>query len=147
MGFNEDLQINKYKLDAECENQANLYGRYAVEYAEAQAEQDKAENSLKLTMAEVDLSIRENSDKKPTESAINSMVLMSEEVKKAKRRLEEASERVYLLNAQVRAFEHKKAMLDGLIQLYIKNYYATPDGGKLDNDSRNEVLKKLNGSR
>lgn len=145
--FSEDLKVNKFHLDEVCENHSNIYGQYSTDLAKAKLELNNAEDAVKLEMSEVDAAIRNAAEKKPSEAAITQMVYASEPVVKARQRVAQAKENEFLLQAQVRSFEHRKSMIDNLVVLWSKGYWATPDGGKTAESDRKGYRDQLNEGR
>jgi hypothetical protein len=125
----EDIKINRFKLEQECEIQPSLYHYWAEQEAESKAIVDRLKNKLKLVRAQVELNLRDSFAKKPTEAEITAHVERSPDVRETAEQLEHETAILYKMNAAVRALEHRKNELDNLTQLYIKAFYAKPDGG------------------
>ena len=133
--FVDDVKINRFKLEEECEQHAQVYWYYAELLAKARSNRDAIENALKLKKAEVNMAIRTTPEVyvgnvKVTESVVESTVEINADVQKYKTELLAAESEVYTLEAAVTAMTHRKSELDNLVQLWIKAYYASPDGGK-----------------
>ena len=146
-----DLKINKFKLDVECEQHAGLYYSYAKQLADAKAEADSAKDRLSLTIADRDAFIRSNWDDeingKLTEKSVASAVDKDEQVLHSKEDLGKAQKQVYIFDAAVRAFDHRKSMLDNLVTLLVKGFYAAPNGGRREGpqeQAESSVRNKLN---
>ena len=52
--FEEEIKINKWKLDDECESHSSLYLYWSEELATAKAEKDDAEDQLTLSLSVVE---------------------------------------------------------------------------------------------
>ena len=143
--FAADMEINRYKLEEECERHSALYYYWAEKLAEAKIARDAAEDHLKTQLAMVEMEIRrqaEASGAKTTEASVKAQVETSPQILAAKEAVRKATGDLYKLEAGVRAFDHRKNELDNLVQLWIKSYYSRPDGGP---DQASKTLRqKLN---
>jgi hypothetical protein len=147
--FDEDVKINRFRLEQECEEQPSKYLFWANLLADAKAEVDRLENQLRLTLAEQEKKTRfsmEEAGVKATEASVKAGVETSDAVFSAREKLQEAESVQYHLEAGVKAFEHRKSEIDNLTQLWIKGYYAKPDGGRrsVTDDVSSDIRKDLN---
>lgn len=129
MSFRDDAKIDKHGLDYEWLRQAELFQKYAVEYANAMFERDKAKDRLELIKAEVDSEIRGDPESfgfegKPTEPAIASAILQSSEYKEAKGNYLSSVREMNIVMGAKGAMEHKKAALETLAKLYLSGYWG-----------------------
>jgi len=153
--FADDSQINKFKLDEECVRHSGNYHYYAEALAQARAETDAAEDTLKLTLSETLLEVRQQLDNggvKYTEAVVNANIECDAGVLAAREALRSARATQYRLEAGVKAMEHRKAQLDNLVQLHIRSYYATPAEGGIPReavqaDAGREARRNLNRNR
>lgn len=124
--FSKDVQINRFKLEEECELQPALYYFYAEQYATARSERDAAKDHLDLVLAESESGIRANPppDVKVTEAAIKALLEQDAAVQKAKASFRQAQANVDLLYAATASLEHRKAELDNLVVLWTREYYS-----------------------
>lgn len=131
--FDDEVKINRFKLELECERHASLYYSYAEERAKTKEALDNSNDKLKLTLAEKETLIRKNwnDDKgKQTDASVKALLETNDDVLKLKERVRKIQADLYVLDAACYALEHRKAMLDNLIQLLVKGFYAAPYGGK-----------------
>jgi hypothetical protein len=149
--FAEDVKVNKYKLEIECEKQASTYFYWANELADAKTRLNEAEDALKLIYATADLATRHNWNEslngKSTESSIKSVIETSKDVLQGKEDVRDAQSAVNTLFAAVGALDHRKSELDNLVTLLVKGFYAAPNGGKREGPTESaerDVRKKLN---
>lgn len=147
--FSQDVKINKYKLEEECEKQASVYFYWAEQLADAKSTLNEKEDALKLISAKKELEIRNEWDTekngKQTEAGIKAMLETALESTKGKVR--DAQANVNTLIASVSAMEHRKSELDNLVTLLVKGFYAAPNGGKREGPTESaerDVRKKLN---
>ena len=131
MGYEYDLNIDKYSLDLEWEKQAQLYMKWSERYAEAVRNRDRAKEKLELVRAAIDEDIRLNPekygfDKKPTESAISAMIIKSDKYIEANRVFIESTKEMNVLAGAKEAMAHKKKALESITQLWLGGYYAAP---------------------
>lgn len=149
--FDEEIKINKYKLEEECEKQASIYLYWATKNADAKSDLNDASDSLKLILSQVDMETREKWDVvtmgKQTEGSIKASVENNQKVVDAKKRVSDLQREVNTLSAVVSAFEHRKDELKNLTSLLVGGFYSAPNGGKREdaNDiARRDERTKLN---
>jgi len=155
LNFEQDLSIDKYKLDQECVTHSALYYRYSELAANAKNQVGVLQDNLKLIMGEVNISIRNKLTKdeiKVTEALVNAEVEKSQKVSEAREELREVELNLSRLQAGVFAFEHRKSQLDNLVKLYCSGYFSTPSNSGKQKESVNEQVarearKNLNGKR
>ncbi len=125
--YEKMVKIDTFNLDREWENQPSYMYSCAVALAEARKELDTAKEAYDIIVAEVDRSIRETSDKKPSEKAIEGMTLLDSDVQDAKKKLIEAKYNVSMLEAARAGLENKKDALTNLVKLHGMSYFAEPE--------------------
>ena len=142
--FEEEIKINKYKLEDECEKQASTYLYWATKNADAKSDLNDASDSLKLVLSQVDMDLREKWDVvtmgKQTEGSIKAAVENNEKVISAKKRVSDLQRDVNTLSAVVSAFEHRKDELKNLTSLLVGGFYSAPNGGHREN--ANDIASK-----
>ena len=148
--FSEDIKINKYRLEEECEKQASTYLFWAKQCADAKSELNEAEDALKLVTSQTDLKHRKFWDEakfgKSTENSIKAAIETNDSVVAAKGRVAELQRKVNTLSAAVSAFEHRKDELKNLTGLLIGGFYSAPNGGRRETGEKviqREVRDKL----
>lgn len=127
--FKKDIALNRNGLDEEAELNPSLLQHYNDLLAEAKAERDRLDASLKQTMAETEIRIRKSDPKafgleKFTEAVITSLVETDLEVKSTKKELLDAKEELYTYEGAVDALHDKSDMIKVLTSLWIGGYYA-----------------------
>ena len=155
LNFDQDLSINKYRLDQECVTHSQLYYRYSEMAANAKNQVGVLADDLKLRMSEANIEIRNRFTKneiKFTEAVITAEVEKDKTVIRAKEELREAELNLARLQAGVSAFEHRKSQLDNIVRLYCAGYFSVPNGSGKSRESINEqvgreVRKNLNGKK
>lgn len=148
--FHEMVSINKYHLPEECEKHAGYYYQVAEKLAEAKTALDAANDKLKLIVSDTDAFIRDNwseRDGKMTETSVASKVQKSQEVLDIKEEIRGKQSEVYVLEAARSAMDHRKSMLDNLVVLLTKSFYAAPEGGKNRPDMSDVAGKELRKNR
>jgi len=142
--FEEEIKINKYKLEDECEKQASTYLYWATKNADAKSDLGDAQDSLKLILSQVDMDTREKWDVdsmgKQTEGSIKAAVENNEKVIATKNNVSNLQREVNTLSAVVSAFEHRKDELKNLTGLLIGGFYSAPNGGK--REGANEAAQR-----
>ena len=125
------LEPDKDDLLREWKIQPKLYFQYAEMLAKARTKLDRADAELKVVKAEVDRKIRDEPAEyrlkdNPTEASIASAVLRQKEYRKSQSNLILAQERVNILEAFVKALDHRKSALENIVRLHGQQYFATP---------------------
>lgn len=165
----EDLasffDIDLTKLDKDWCNQARTVYNYAVKLADARDARDRAkaavdvaDEDLDRKAAEVELQVRRYPDRfgldKTTESTIKATVLIDEAYKAAqeavhtaRKKLNQRNHEVGLLEAALKALDHKRDGLESAVKLFGMGYFANPRGDaethKAMNDGKiDKSLKK-----
>jgi hypothetical protein len=149
--YSADLQIDKYKLSEEWEDQSLLYMKWAERYAQAIYERDRLKEKMDLVKAQIDLYIRKNPNQygfdtkpKPTEAAITNTILNEEEYQEAVEDYLLAKKNVNILQGVKDAMEHKKKALEAETSLWIGNYYSDPKvPEKAKEDSSRKTSEEL----
>ena len=149
--FDGLLDIDKTRLDDECEDQPRKIWNYGKMLAKAIRLWDEAIANLKLAEADVDAAVRENpSDfglEKLNETSIKRAILRSKEYQEANKAVNDAKYRVGVLEAVVKSLDHRRSslsMLDGQDQ---RGYFARPkQNNRTDNGKsfHRKTLKRTN---
>jgi hypothetical protein len=155
LNFENDLSIDKYKLDEECVTHSALYYRYSELAANSKNEVNILADNLKLKMSEADIEIRNRlikSETKFTEAVIKAEIEKDELVIEAREELRQTELNLARLQAGVSAFEHRKSQLDNLVKLYCAGYFSTPASSGRQKETVNEqasrdVRGKLNSKK
>ena len=145
LNFDQDLGIDKYRLDQECVTHSQLYYRYSEMTASAKNQVGVLADDLKLRMSEANIEIRNRFTKnemKFTEAVITAEVEKDKTVIKAKEELREAELNLARLQAGVSAFEHRKSQLDNIVKLYCAGYFSVPNGSGKPRESVNEQVSR-----
>lgn len=151
--FSNDIKINKYKLDDECEQHSSMYHYWSDALADAKTDLDRLKEQKEVIVAERDQYLRKNWDEsrwgKQTEPAIKAKLMTDEKVAKIREDFLDAQANVYTLQSAVSSFEHRKSMLDNLVTLFVRQYYSGPNGKRegMTDQMGDEVRDNLNGSK
>jgi len=156
--YYEDSRVDKHSLDDEYERHPAVFMHWGEQWAKAHARRLELEEALRvvrsdtkkmveLKRAEIDGSIRSNPepfgfDKKPTEAAITNTILVNKEFREAEMKaaaeIAQASEELIdairneeILKTAERAMGIKKTSLEGLTNLFLRDYFPRlPKGVK-----------------
>lgn len=139
MGYKEDLKIDDYALDFEWDRQAQLYMKWAEEYADAVLIRDRAKENVDLVKAELYQQIVSQADKKPTEAAIGNEIIQHDKFKEVNNSYLEAKRNAEILAGAKEAMQHKKKALEGRTHLWIAGYNAEP---KIPAEAKKESFEK-----
>ena len=122
----QDLSIDKFKLDLEALSLPSIYFRYADALREARDLASDKKDAVVAVMAEREIAIREScsiSGVKTTESIIKAKVESDPEVITVKKELREANAVVGRIQAAVSALDTKRNEIDNLVKLYCSSYF------------------------
>jgi len=147
----EEIKINRFKLEEECEIQPSLYFEYSRRLSEMKSKRDKLNEGISYRSAVIELEFRTDpyrfisSDVKVTEGVVKSFLESNLELKRMRSELMEVLEELNELDSVCRSLEHRKSMLNDLVTLYLNNYYSDPSGrySKVD-EIQSGVREKLN---
>ena len=150
--FEQDLSINKYKLDEECLSHSSRYAYYSEAQAVAKSNVSKAKDNLEYVTAEANLRIRKEyaeKGEKFTEAVITSQLTLDKSVNEAKSKLREEEEVYARLSIAVQAMETRRSELDNLVKLYCAGYFSTvnADGNVrkgINEQTSSDIRKNLN---
>jgi hypothetical protein len=129
MEFEKDLTINKHQLDAELLDQAQRMFRYSSAHAQAMLNRDKAKQSLDITKANLDASIRfelTTAGGKFTEAVVDGKIRTSPTYIQAQEQYQKAEHEVQLLLGAVMAMNARRSMLENLVKLFLGQYWSEP---------------------
>jgi len=145
----DDVKINKFRLDDECQEHASLYYYYAEQLADAKKERDTAKANFKETTARTELNYRADRpgyelDCKKTESSISAAVEIHKDVIAAKQDYLRAEALVNKTESAAESMRQRKGMLDNLISLYQTQYYSEPHGKSKTDQTSDDHRKSLN---
>lgn len=128
--FKDELAIDPNALDVECIEQPEKFFRVAEQAAEAKREVDRCKLALEVTEAELDNDIRANPAKygisKVTENSLKAALKVTEAYQKAAEALSNAKYENDMLQSATSAWDQRKRMLENLVDLFGKQYFAGP---------------------
>lgn len=148
--YEKDLSIDPEALDIEWIRQPRLYMKYSELSAQADRAHRKAKENFDAVCAILDSDIRNTAAKnetKITEGAIRSQTLLRKEYKEAQEQLNESAYKASIFSAAVKAFEHRKKALEGLVQLWIGSYFSGPkqphDAAEIKRMSEDTISRRI----
>lgn len=126
--FIEDVKLDKLCLDTAAEAQAGLMGHYGTLVADAQKARDEAENCLELRSGELWIELKSElvNGKAPTVDDLKALVAKHPEIVALKQALADAGYDLKLAQAQERAINANKDMIEVLDRQDARGYFATP---------------------
>lgn len=128
--YEKDVQIDPTALDVEWLNQADLMLKYSKYCADKKKEMDEEKEKLDFIRATLDLKIRSSSElfglAKPTESSIQSTILLQKEYQEQSKKYALAKYEYDVASGAVRAIDQKKTALENLVKLLSVSYFAGP---------------------
>jgi len=151
MNYERDMHIDETSLDIEWLEQADLAVRWGKYYTKCEEQFQKAEENVKIVRSELILEINKNPKVffgdgiKITDAKVEAAYRVNERHVKAKERWLKAKKK--LGDAEIIKNEisfTRKASLEGLVQLYISQYFAGP---KMPRDlvgEREKMKEKFN---
>lgn len=124
------LDIDEHELPEEWKGQAALMLDYGIQLADAMQEEDEARAALDVAKAKLDGQIRANPGaydvSKVTEASVTAAILTQPAYTAAEKRKATATHAKRLLSAAVDAIGHRKSALQGLTDLFLKQWHADP---------------------
>ena len=131
------LEPDKDDLVGEWTKQPGYFYEYAVRLADSRKAYAEVKAELDLVEADIDMDIREDPAKygiaKVTEALISNTIKRQKDYRDKQKALIQAKHTMDELDAAVRALEHKKAAIEGLVTLRMAEYYSEP---KIPKDHR-----------
>jgi len=140
--LNENLPIDPSQLDEEWLQQPLLFDEAQQEAADCLKARDQAKDELEQFEAERSNFYRsdaEKQSKKITEKALLEMLLLDPDVKIKRSELNEANYQLNLANNTVRTFDMRKSALAKLTDLWISNYFSTPNPNHLVEEGKRYI--------
>lgn len=160
MSYKEDIEIDKYDLANEWENNSSLCIKYSDLSVQAnnikersELKVQKLEDDLKNIIAELSLKVKfkykdYGFEKPPSDTSASSWAITQEEYKNKRNELYIAKEEcikdrdlAFRLRSAAKEFSERRFALQNLQQLYINGYYS--DSGR---DKKNTINENLNES-
>lgn len=124
------LQIDESNLIVEWQGQANLMLDYGIQLADAGQEADEAAARLDVVAARLDTAIRADPAAfglaKTTESTVQAAVAVQPEHIEARQALLTARHDREVLKAAVNAIQHRKSALQGMTDLWLRQWHGDP---------------------
>lgn len=124
------LTIDENNLLNEWKGQAALMLEYSIQLADAMQEEDEAKARLGMVTAKLDRSIRAEPEQfglaKATETVVANAINGHKSYVGALEELNEARYRARVLRGAVDAIAHRKASLQGMTDLWLRQWYADP---------------------
>ena len=144
------VEIDPLRLEWEWTHHSEQVSHFAREEADAQFKYDQAAAKLDVRKAEIDLEVRESPAdfglSKLTETTVAAAVGSHPDVKIGVKRVIDARHERDIARAALRALEHRKRALSMLVELWVREYYASPNETTLpanDRDARTFGREKL----
>lgn len=129
--FEEDIVIDKYNLDIECERQPALFEKWSRKWAIANGRMEQLKAQRDLVEARLDSDIRSMPENygitgRLTEQAIKVAIKQHREYIEANDKLADAVLLTNILNGAKWAMDHKKEMIIALDRLHSAQYFSRP---------------------
>jgi len=143
-GLLMQTKFDKYALDIDAEDQAQLMEKWVTLLSQAQAELLKAKEVVLHQEAKLFLKVKTEGvptlGSKPTEATVKAWVHTQPDYRKAQRRKRKAQNDVQYLNNAKSVMENRKSMIKVESNLWVCGYFCRPLINK-------EVKKELDESR
>lgn len=125
------LEIDLLHLETELAEQPIQVEYWATEAANAQLEMDRLKDALAVCEADLSLDMRANPAKygiaKVTEESIKASVAAHALREQAAEAYYKARHAYAICQGAVNALEHRKRALSNLVDLYLGNYFSSPN--------------------
>lgn len=149
--FQQEVKINKYRLDEECLSHASKYAYWAEAYSLAKSDVGLAKDNVAYVTAVRSMALRNlynESHEKYTEARLQAAVDIDDEVLEAKSKLRKAEDIAAKMYVAVNAMEVRRSELDNLVKLYCAGYFSnvatTPNTTDAGSDVSRDIRKNLN---
>lgn len=120
----EYLVIDSTRLDKEVNTHPALVDRVGMKLARATDRRDTIKSELKRLEAKIALGIRKTAEPKPTETALNHMVIVDSRYVEKNREYLEANLEVGLWEAKREAYRARTSMLKSSSQLFLSGVFG-----------------------
>ena len=141
LNYEDDIRIDKHRLDREFVTHPKKHMKYAKLAAQATAELARAEENVKVIRSEIVIDLLAKGTK-PTGQVIEATYRTDKRHIKAKEEWIKAQETSQLLNEAVIAFRHRKNSLEGLASLHQSGYFSSPKAPEGSDIGSNESIRK-----
>lgn len=125
-----NLTVDENNLLNEWKGQAALMLEYGTLLADAMQEEDEAKAALAVKAAELERDIRSDPGaydvERITETAVAAAIPVQPDHAVAMKKLNKARHGVRVLRAAVDALAHRKSTLQGMTDLWLRQWYADP---------------------
>jgi len=150
-----DLSIDEQNLMNEWQGQASLMLDWGIRLADAQQQEDEAKAYLAAVTAEIDSKIRANPTNydvvKVTETTVSNTIIEQQSHVTATNEYLEAKHEKNMLQAAVNAISHRKSSLQGMSDLFLRQWHADPKSPvqpiELQEAAKTITKKKIAGRR
>jgi len=138
-----NLSIDENNLLNEWKGQAVLMLDYGIRLADAMQEEDEARGYLAIKAAELDRDIRSAPEdyglSKATETTVTNAINEQPEYIIATKKLNTARYTVRVMRAAVDALAHRKSTLQGMTDLFLRQWYADPSSAEQPTELKQAV--------
>lgn len=144
LDFEDDISLDKFKLDVEAEKQSTIYNRWGQVWADAESDAEEAKSKLDLAYAELySYIIRswkdEGLDKRPSDTGAESWILQQQKYKDALEHYHKENRISKKMKIVRTALENKKKMIEIEATLYGTGFWSKPEF----NDKTNDIIKDI----
>ena len=147
LDYQNDILINKHKLDEEWLKHSSLAMTYSAELAQAIHNRNRAKENLDIIEASLDSEARREPIPaglgKATETSIKNWIKLQETYREALESYHDSDLEVNLLQGGVYAFNHRKTALEWLSRLFLSGYWSEPTLGNEANPLQERGALKI----
>lgn len=118
------LMIDKLSLDDELIDMPTLLHEALEAAANATTMRDEAKRELDYISADVGMTLRNQTEKKPTEGQVSQLVTLDQDVVTAVQKFDDAKSNLAFWQTMVNGLEAKQTSLKGLVQLASLGYFT-----------------------
>lgn len=130
-----DTDIDKYHLDKELECQHSLFMKYSKLSKKAKEILDNIHERVKTIRSKIIERVKTD-DPKATGQVIEAKYRTDEKYMQAKKEMIKAEYQFNVLDGAVMSLHQRKASLQGLIKLYLNEYWEEDATGNIDGATR-----------
>lgn len=141
-----DLSIDENDMAGEWQEQPTLMLEYSLLLADAQQEVDEYKARLSLVTAELETDIRNNPQDyeiaKVTEAAVAAAIPQQKSHQVATLKYNRAKHAARIYQAAVDALGHRKSALQGMTDLFMRQWFADPESREQAREAAKPVTTK-----
>lgn len=138
------LQIDSARLDQEWQDQPSLYHEWATKLADAKQDYDDVVNEKEVLYSDLYLKVTQDPTayglpEKTTVASIEAAIKSNQKYQAVCREEIDAKHTIGLVDAAVKALDHRKRALEKIVELHLSDYYSPP---RISDEKEKRLLRR-----